>query len=328
MKKKVVAYSRVRKPAQEKLTEKFDLRVYPYGTELTDENFKKDLQDAEGYIGLEKNIDDEFLRHAPNLKIVSNVSVGYDNFDMEAITKHGVMATNTPDILNDTVADAIFGLLIATARRIPELDRYVKNGEWTESLPDEKFGIDVHHKTLGIIGAGRIGQVIGKRAHFGFDMDILYHNRSRKPEMEEKLNATYCEQLDDLLEASDYVCLMTPSTPETRHLMSSDQFKKMKKTAIFINGSRGATVDEAALAEALQTGEILAAGLDVFEEEPTSPDNPLLKLDNVVTTPHIGSSTDETEDNMSLLAADNVTAALEGKRPPNLLNEEVWEGKS
>ncbi|WP_091659806.1 2-hydroxyacid dehydrogenase [Alteribacillus iranensis] len=325
MKQKVVAYSRVRKPARELLSEKFDLRHYPYGTDVTDENFKKDLQEAVGYIGLEKTVDDEFLKHAPNVKVVSNVSVGYDNFDIEAITKHGVMATNTPGILDDTVADAIFGLVLATARRIPELDRYVKEGDWTEALPDERFGVDVHHKTLGVIGAGRIGQAIAKRGRFGFDMDILYHNRSQKPDFEEKMDAVYCAELDELLEKSDYVCLMTPATPETQNLMSTEQFKKMKDTAIFINGSRGATVDEDALVEALTNGDILAAGLDVFKEEPVSADHPLLRLENVVTTPHIGSSTGETEDNMSILAAENLIAAVEGKRPPNLINEEVWK---
>ncbi|MDA3130871.1 2-hydroxyacid dehydrogenase [Aliibacillus thermotolerans] len=326
MKPVVVAYSRVRKVAQDKLREKVDLRYYPYGTNFSNENFKKDLQIADGYIGLEKKVDEEFLSYAPHLKVASNVSVGYDNFDLEAMTKRGVMATNTPGVLDDTVADAIFGMMLAAARRISELDRYVKDGEWKTSLPDEKFGVDVHHRTLGIIGAGRIGEKIAKRAHLGFDMPILYHNRSRKKSLEEAYGATYCS-LHDLLTKSDFVCLMTPSTPETRNLMGEKEFRIMKKSAIFVNGSRGATVDEDALVKALKEGEILGAALDVYKEEPIPPNHPLLTFPNVVTTPHLGSSTFVTEDNMSLLAAENVLAALAGKRPPNLLNEEVWEKK-
>ncbi|WP_093334690.1 2-hydroxyacid dehydrogenase [Salibacterium halotolerans] len=326
MMKKVITYGRVREKAQKKLREHYDLHVFSGQEDVSDASFADALAEAEALIGLRIPADDRLLARTPHLKVVSNVSVGYDNLDLEALTRHGVAATNTPDVLNDTTADAIFGLMLATARRIPELDRFVKAGEWEREgdLPEEKFGTDVHHRKLGIIGMGRIGEAIAKRAHFGFDMEILYHNRSPKPEVEETYDASYCS-LEELLAEADIVCLMTPLTPETRGFIGREQFQQMKQGAIFINGSRGATVDEGALIQALETGEILAAGLDVYQQEPVPADHPLLQLTNVVTTPHIGSSTGETEDNMSLLAAENVEAALEGKRPPNLLNPEVWE---
>ncbi|MFD2705830.1 2-hydroxyacid dehydrogenase [Salibacterium lacus] len=326
MKKKVIAYGRVREKAKRKLRENYELHVFSGKEEVSDETFAGVLAEAEGIVGLGIQADDGFLRHAPNLKVVSNVSVGYDNLDLEALTEHGVAATNTPEVLNDTTADAVFGLILSTARRIPELDRFVKKGEWEQEgdLPEDKFGSDVHHRKLGIIGMGRIGEAIAKRAHFGFDMEILYHNRSRKPEVEKTYDASYCT-LDELLSEADVVCLMTPLTPETEGLMGRSEFQQMKQDAIFINGSRGGAVKEDALVEALKHGDILAAGLDVYQQEPLPADHPLLQLPHVVTTPHIGSSTGATEDKMSLLAAENADAALQGQRPPNLLNPEVWE---
>ncbi len=255
------------------------------------------------------------------MKIVSNVSVGYNNLDLEELTKRGIMATNTPDILTDTVADTVFALLLSIARRIPELDYFVKSKQWNEAIESEHYGIDVHHKTLGIIGMGRIGQAIAQRANLGFSMNILYHSRTKKPEAEAKYNATYCN-LDELLSLSDFVVLITPLTEETKGLIGRRAFQLMKKTAIFINGSRGKTIIEKDLIEALNNGEA-AAGLDVFEKEPVEHDNPLLKMKNVVTLPHIGSSTYETELKMSELAAKNLIAGLNGEKPPNLINSVV-----
>ena len=202
----------------------------------------------------------------------------------------------------------------------------MKSGQWTKSIEAEHYGVDVHHKTLGIIGMGRIGQSIAKRAHLGFDMNILYHNRSRNEEAEDKYNATYCS-LDELLAQSDFVCLMTPLTPETERLIGLEQFKRMKKSAIFINGSRGKTIVEKDLITALQNGDIAGAGLDVFEEEPVNPSNPLLKMKNVVVLPHVGSSTYETELKMSQLAAHNLELGLSGQTPPNLLNPSALKNK-
>lgn len=324
MKKKVIVYERLEQPVFEKLREKFDVKFFKNIDPKTNEEFLAALKEAEGIIGLELQVDKWLLDRAPNLKIVSNVSVGYNNLDIEEMTKRNIMATNTPDVLTDTVADAIFGLLISTARRIPELDQMVKAREWTAALEPEHYGVDVHHKTIGIIGMGRIGQAIAKRAHLGFDMNVLYYNRSRKPEAEEKYNAQYRE-LDDLLKESDFVVLMTPLTKETKGLLGKREFGLMKKSAIFINGSRGQTIVEKDLIAALQNGEIYAAGLDVFEQEPVQPDNPLLDMKNVVTLPHIGSSTFETELAMSELAARNLEAGLNGEKPPTLINKEVWQ---
>ena len=324
MKKKVIAVNRLEKEAQEMIQDKVDLKFFPHVNGLENKEFLEELHDAEGLINLDLTVNKELLDHAPNLKIVSNVSVGYNNLDIEELTKRNIMATNTPGVLDDTVADAIFGLLIATARRIPELDQYVKSRKWKNKLTVEKYGVDVHHKTLGIIGMGRIGQAIAHRAHFGFHMNILYHNRKRNIEAERKYQAEY-RSLDDLLRESDYVVLMTPLTKETEGMLGLREFSLMKESAIFINGSRGKTIVEKDLIEALKTKKIAAAGLDVYEQEPIHPDNPLLDMPNVVTLPHIGSSTYATELKMSLLACENVLAGLNGKKPPTLINESVWE---
>ncbi len=322
--KKIIAYNRVEQPVLEKLQMKYDVHFFKDIDTRKDPAFLKVLHEASGIIGLELRVDAELLDQAPNQQIVSNNSVGYNNLDLKQLTKRNIMATNTPDVLTDTVADTVFGLLLATARRIPELDHFVKEGKWKHTLEATHFGTDVHHKTLGIIGMGRIGRAIAQRAHHGFDMDILYHTRTKKPEAEKKFNAVYCK-LDELLKASDFVCLMTPLTPETERLIGRREFQLMKQSAIFINGSRGKTVIEQDLIEALESGEIAAAGLDVFEQEPAASDNPLLSMTNTVTLPHIGSSTHETELKMSQLAAHNLETGLNGVRPPNLINPGVLD---
>jgi gluconate 2-dehydrogenase len=278
------------------------------------------LGQAEGLLITGEKIDDELLDHAPNLKVVSNISVGYNNFDTDAMKRRNIIGTNTPDVLNETVADLALALMLSAARRVPELDKLVKDGKWEKKSDEPLFGVDVHGKTLGIIGMGRIGEAIGRRAKFGFNMDILYHNRRRKMETEKELDASYVSQ-EELLQKSDFVLLMVPFTEETKHLMGREQFAQMKKSAIFINTSRGQTVDEGALTEALQNGKILAAGLDVFDQEPVSPDNPLLKLPNVVTLPHIGSATYQTRFDMAMLAAENLVAAVTGKEPTTVVGE-------
>ena len=322
MKPKVIVYKKmdekvlnfIRETCEVIYFEKLHSDVYP--------TFLEELKDADALLGSGLKVNEDLLDRAPHLKIVCNTSVGYDNLDLKELSKRHIIATNTPDVLNDTVADTIFGLLLATARRIPELDQFVKNGEWKETLKEEHFGVDVHHKTLGIIGMGGVGSAIAKRAHFGFDMDILYHGRSRKEEEEQTYNATYCS-LEELLKKSDFVCLMTPLTPQTEGLMGKREFELMKQSAIFINGSRGKTVDEEALINALRTEEILGAGLDVFVQEPVSPDNPLLSMKNVVTLPHIGSATAETRLKMAMLGAKNLVAGVKGETPPNLIKGSI-----
>ncbi|MCM3703183.1 D-glycerate dehydrogenase [Paenibacillus macerans] len=290
------------------------------GGPIPRERLLASLAEADGLLTSGTRIDAELLEHAPRLKAVSNISVGYNNFDLDAMKARGMIGTNTPAVLNDTVADLIFALMLAVARRVAELDQYVKQGNWKRGDDEKLFGLDVHHKTLGIIGMGEIGEAVARRGHLGFGMDVLYHNRSRKPGSEAELGAVYCS-MEELLRKSDFVVLMTPLTPETRGLIGERELAWMKPTAVFVNASRGATVDEAALTEALQQGRIYGAGLDVFEREPLTPDHPLLSLPNVVTLPHIGSSTAQTRHQMAMLAAENLVAALTGGTPPNVVKE-------
>ncbi|WP_050616345.1 2-hydroxyacid dehydrogenase [Bacillus testis] len=325
MKQKVIVYKKVPAEVLAMLEKDYEVVYFERLDESNQADFLAELKNAHALLGADLPVNEELLNAAPQLKIVSNISVGYDNLDLPAMTERGVMATNTPDVLNDTTADTIFGLLLSAGRRLPELDQYVKTGKWKGSVEEEMFGFDVHHKILGIIGMGGIGGAIAKRAHLGFDMKILYHNRSRNEEAEKKYGAVYCG-LDELLAKSDYVCLMTPLTPQTERMIGEREFNLMKPTAIFINGSRGKTIDEQALIHALQQQKIAAAGLDVFEQEPVNPDNPLLGMKNVVTLPHIGSATAETRTAMSRMAAESVIAALEGKCPPRILNEGAYKG--
>lgn len=322
MKPNVIIYKKVDPAVLDYIQESCEVVYLEELNQETYPPFYEALREAHGLIGSGLKVNKELLDQAPQLKIVSNISVGYDNLDLHELTARGIMATNTPDVLNDTVADTIMGLMLAASRRIPELDRYVKAGKWKASDSENLFGVDLHHKVLGIIGMGRIGTTIAKRAHCGFDMKILYHNRTRNEEVERIYDATFCS-LEELCEQSDFVCLMVPLTPQTEKMIGENEFKRMKKSAIFINGSRGATVDEDALVRALQNGDILAAGTDVFVQEPVQPDHPLLALPNVVTLPHIGSATHETRTKMAWLAAENLVQGLQGKEPPALLNPEV-----
>lgn len=258
---------------------------------------------------LTERVDEELFEACKQLKIVANMAVGYDNIDVSAAQKHNVIVTNTPDVLTDTTADLTFALLMATARRLMEATDYIKRDEWTTWSPFQLAGHDIHHKTLGIVGMGRIGEAVAKRAT-GFDMEILYHNRSRRPSAEEKYGATYCS-FDELLAKSDFVVCLAPLTEETKHLFNEVAFKQMKPSAVFINASRGALVDEAALYEALKNGEIARAGLDVFEQEPIRSNHPLVHLPNVVALPHIGSASFETRMKMATLAAENIATYIE-----------------
>lgn len=287
--------------------------------ESYDEMLKK-LHDKEGLLLAGTKVDKNLLNHAPKLKVVSNISVGYNNFDIEAMKERNIIGTNTPGVLNDTVADLIFALILASARKVAEMDRYVRDGKWNETDFEEMFGKDVHHATLGIIGMGRIGQDVARRARYGFDMDVLYYNRTRKTDTEESLGVKYAD-LNTLLEQSDFILIMTSLTDETYHMIDEEQFNLMKKDAIFINASRGSTVNEKALIKALEEKKILGAGLDVFEKEPVDKNNPLLKLDNVVLLPHVGSATKKTRSDMAMLAARNLVKALYGEVPPNIVPE-------
>lgn len=266
-------------------------------------------------------VDEALLNRCPELKAVCNVAVGYNNIDVAACTRRGIMITNTPGVLDDTTADLAFTLILATARRITEAEAWLRAGNWKAWAFDLFLGQEINHATLGIVGMGRIGQAVAKRA-LGFDMTIRYHNHTRlAPDIEAAVQATYLP-LDDLLRESDFVLLQLPYNPQTHHLIGARELALMKPTAILVNVARGGVVDDAALIDALRAGRIAGAGLDVFENEPHF--NPgFLDLKNVVLVPHIGSATLATRRNMVMTAARNLIAALTNGEPPNLVNREA-----
>ena len=281
--------------------------------------FMAQLQDAVGLIGASLKIDAEILDQAPRLKAISTISVGVDQFDPADLRRRGIVLLNTPDVLTETTADTGFALILAAARRVVELAGYVKQGRWTHSIGEDCFGSDVHGKTLGIIGMGRIGSAIARRAALGFGMRVLYNNRKPDPVAEAAYAARFTP-LGELLQDADFVCVTVPLTPLTRGMIGKAELAQMRSSAILVNISRGSIVDEAALIEALQSGRLRAAGLDVFEREPLPADSPLLRLPNVVALPHIGSATHETRKRMAICAAQNLLDALSGKPTPNLAN--------
>jgi lactate dehydrogenase-like 2-hydroxyacid dehydrogenase len=265
----------------------------------------------------------EVMDSLDGLKIIANVAVGFDNIDVPAATRKGILVSNTPDVLTDTTADFAFALLLAAARRVVEGHQYLHAGLWRKWAIDLLVGQDVHHRTLGIFGMGRIGQAVARRAR-GFSMRVLYHDPVRAPEALERELQLELVSKDQLLRESDFVSLHVPLSDSTRKLMGEPELKLMKKTAILVNTCRGPVADEAAVARALEEGWIAGAGLDVFEKEPTV--HPaLLKLTNVVLAPHIASASVDTRREMSMLAARNAVEALEGRRPPTLLNPQLWD---
>jgi glyoxylate reductase len=268
-----------------------------------------------------ERIDDELLDHAPRLQIVANMAVGYDNVDVPALTRRGIVFTNTPGVLTETTADLAFSLILAIARRLGEGERIVREGRWGAWNPFAFLGRDVHHSTLGIIGLGRIGAEVAKRAQ-GFDMRVLYTNRGRNHEAEEKFGCIRVD-LPTLLRESDFVIVLTPLTAKTRGMLSTPQFQQMKRTACLINAARGPIVDQQALCLALRDGVIAGAALDVTDPEPLPMTDPLLTLDNCFIVPHIGSASIATRTRMATLAAENIAAFLSGQRPPTPVNPEV-----
>ena len=309
-----------------KLEEAFEVRSNQEDMIFTPEQLQKELSGVVGaLVAGSERIDAAALANAKDLKVVANISVGYNNFDVPAITAAGIMATNTPDVLTDTTADFGFALLMATARRITESEHWVRAGHWDKwSIVNNPLGMDLHHSTVGIIGMGRIGQGIAKRA-LGFGVNVIYHNRSRLSEADEKACGAKYVSKEELLRTADHVVLVLPYTPESHHTIGAKEIALMKPTATLINIARGGIVDDAALAQVLKEKKIFAAGLDVFEGEPkVHPE--LLKLSNVVLAPHIASATEKTRRAMVDLAIENVIAALSGKKPPSLINTEVFKG--
>jgi glyoxylate reductase len=287
------------------------------------EEFVRRLKDKEGLVCLlTERISEDVLRVAPKLRIVANVAVGYDNVDVPACTKRSVAVTNTPGVLDETTADFAFALMLAVARRVVEADQYVRAGQWQGWNFDQFCGTDVWGKTLGIVGFGRIGQAVARRAA-GFGMKVIYNSRKRIAEDLEKEHRAEYREMNALLAESDFVSLHVPLNSDTRQLFDAPKFFRMKPTAFLINTSRGPIVDEAALVHALESKKIAGAGLDVFEQEPFV--HPGLKRGNVVLAPHLGSASNETRGKMALVAAQNAVAFFKGQRPPNLLNPEVFK---
>lgn len=309
------------------LREKFDVEVSDYDGVIPRKMLLEKVKGVDAILSLLTDaIDAEVMDAAgSNLKVIANYAVGYNNIDVEEATKRGIMVTNTPGVLTETTADLAWALMMAIARRIVEADRFVREGKFRGWEPMLLLGTDVHGATLGIVGFGRIGQAMARRA-LGFNMKVLYYDNARVPEqIEKELKATYVD-LPTLLKESDFVSLHVPLTKETHHLIGEKELRMMKRGAYLINTARGPVVDEKALVKALKEGWIKGAALDVFENEPeVEPE--LLKLENVVLAPHIASASYATRSKMSIMAAENIIKALSGEIPPNLVNPEVLQKK-
>ncbi len=319
MKKRIYITRRLPEEAVEPLREHYDVRMWEHeGESVPREVLLEEASSAHAlWTMLSDTVDREVFERATHLKVVSNLAVGYNNIDLNAAKEHGVIVTNTPDVLTETTADLTFGLMMMTARRLGEAERDLRAGKWKSWLPMGYVGMDLYQAKLGIIGMGRIGEAVARRAR-GFDMEVLYHNRTRRHESESMYGFTYAE-LDELLTQSDFVVVLAPLTDETRGMLGAKEFAKMKETSIFINVARGEIIDEQALYEALRAKKIWGAGLDVFTKEPIDLDHPLLTLPNVTTLPHIGSATIRTRLAMMALNRDAITNVLEGKEPKNRL---------
>lgn len=322
MKPSVIAYKKLPAELQAKLEQYFSVTTFDAITDQNRPAFIKALGEAQGIVGSGLTVDKALLDHAPKLKVVSTISAGYDNFDVDTLTQRKIILMHTPGALTETVADTIMALVLSAARRIVNVADRVKSGEWVENVDESWFGCDVHHKTMGIVGMGRIGMALAQRAHFGFGMNIIYNTRKRNLDAEQRFSAVHYE-LDLLLAKSDFVCMILPLTDQTHHLMNAERFAQMKPSAFFINAGRGPVVDEAAMINALQHKTIAGAGLDVFEQEPINVNSPLLAMPNVVAIPHIGSATFEARYAMAASAVDNLIAAMTDNITENCVNPQV-----
>ena len=321
MKPKVVVTREIPEEGLKRLRTQCEVWVSPSPTAPTEEELIAWVRDADALLCLLSDpVTERVLEAGKHLKIVANYAVGYDNIDVAAATARGIMVTNTPGVLTTATAELAVALIFAVARRVVEADRFTREGKFVGWHPRLFLGVELEGKTLGILGAGRIGQAVARKMH-GIGMNILYHSRKPKPELEAQTGARFVN-LPTLLEESDVLSIHVPLTPETRGMIGERELRRMKPTAILINTARGAVVDEQALIRALQERWIWGAGLDVYAQEPKVPDA-LKALPNVVLLPHIGSATQEARTKMAVMAAENILAALSGKRPPNLVNPEV-----
>ena len=322
MTKRILVFREINQEQLDALREEFHVDYLPGVSHTEDPAFVDALSRAHGLVGSSLKITSSLLDRAPNLEAIASISVGYDNYPLDELTRRGILLCNTPDVLTETTADTGFLLIMSTARRAVELAELVKQGNWKESIGKPLYGSDVHGKTLGMVGMGRIGAAVARRGALGFGMKILYTKASPKPELERELGAQRRE-LEELLEQADFVCVTVPLSRETEKLFGAAEFQRMKPGAIFVNLARGKVVDEAAMIAALQDGTLHAAGLDVYEQEPLPADSPLPHMANVVALPHIGSATHETRTAMAQRAVDNIRLALKGERPLSPVNDEV-----
>lgn len=312
------------KRALDMIEKECEMEVNPHDRVLNREELEESIQGIDGLLCLlTDTIDEELLKLNPDLKVIANYAVGFNNINVEACTERGIPVSNTPGVLTDTTADFAWTLLMATARRIVEADRFTRAGKYKGWGPMMFLGGDIFGKTLGVVGMGRIGQSFASRAR-GFDMKVLYYDAYRKSEKEEKELGIEYRKLETLLQESDFISLHVPLIDETKHLIGEKELKMMKDTAYLINTSRGPVIDEKALVNALKNKEIAGAGLDVFEDEPKL-DPGLAELDNVTLAPHIASASIETRTKMAVMAAENLLAGLKGKEMPNIVNPEVLE---
>lgn len=322
MKKNVFVFSgRVLPEQLERLQGTFNVTLLDPAGDI-DAQFAAAMPDVHGLIGVGRKLGRPQLAAARQLEVVSTISVGYDNYDVDYLTERGILLTNTPGVLTETTADLGFALLMSAARRIAELDAWTRAGNWSATVGPAQFGCDVHGKTLGILGMGAIGAAIARRGHFGFRMPVIYTSNSRKPALEAELHALH-RPLDDLLREADFLVVVVPLNRRTHHLIGERELALMKPSAILVNIARGPVIDEQALVDALAERRIQAAGLDVYEQEPLR-ESPLFRLPNVVTIPHIGSATHETRKAMADLAIENLEQALLGGTPPCMVNPQVW----
>ncbi|TCB32938.1 D-glycerate dehydrogenase [Acinetobacter sp. ANC 4910] len=318
MNKKIVVFSQIDPEILTRLQAQYDVVVIDPKQGDVNQQIQQHVQDADGMIGAGRLLNERNLATAQQLKIISSVSVGYDNYDVAYLNRKNIWLSHTPHVLTETTADLAFTLLMSAARKVPYLDHWTKMGEWKRTVSQAQFGQDIYGKTLGIIGLGNIGAAIARRGLYGFNMNILYHNRREKLEMAQPLNARY-RSLEQLLQQSDFVVVAVDLNNESKSLLSHPHFDLMQSHAVLVNIARGSVVDEQALIQALKDRKIFAAGLDVYEKEPLQTSE-LFQLDNVVTLPHVGSATAETRKKMAELAYRNLVDALEGHQPRYLVN--------
>ena len=322
MKKRILVTGRLPLEIMASLAKKFDVEAHNEDIPFDRQTLLKRISDKEGLIPMiTDTIDEEVLDNAASLKMIAHFGVGYNNIDVKAATARGILVSNTPGVLTDATAELAFALILSISRRLVECDKITREGRFRHWAPMLFLGRDVTGKTLGIIGLGEIGKAVARRAK-GFDMRIIYHNRSRIDLSEEKILDAEYVSLKTLLMEADFVSLHVPLTAQTKHLIGGEELSRMKPTAYLINTSRGSVVDEQALLEALRNRKIGGAGLDVYENEPALTPG-LTELDNVILLPHVGSGTMETRIKMAAMAVDNLVAGLSGLSPPNLVNPEV-----